>query len=188
MIDRRYVLKRRICLLLLVPPLFVGCGKKAAEKAIERAAAKNGQEVKVKTGKDSMTIEAKDDQGKKVVYKAEGGSATIASEDGSIKMTTGSALKLPEGYPKDAPSYAGMQIDTSALQGDMFMVHGSTSDKPDKVLATLRNSAKTGGWSEETFLEQAGMKMFTGKKGERTLSVMINENDGQTLLTLSVSK
>jgi hypothetical protein len=92
-----------------------GCGEGVAEKAIEEAAKKNGQDVNV-------DINSKD------------GSVSVSSKDGSVALQTGQGVALPDGFPAGllpdgAKLLSAMTSTQNGSPAAVVVFESSTNDK-----------------------------------------------------------
>jgi hypothetical protein len=172
--EREACMKRTICCVIgtaMVSCLmFAGCqktGEKAAEKAIENSLAKEGVKAKV------------DASGKKI---------TIESKDGTTVYSGGKDAKVPENFPKDIYVYEGAAITAAITVPQGFNLAMETSDKADKVLATIKTKMTDSGWKEEMALNQENNSMVSYKKGERTTMVTITTDKQTTRINLTAQE
>ena len=91
------------------------CGEGIAEKAIEKAAEQEGQDVDV-------DIDSKD------------GSVSISAEDGEVSWQAGEDVDIPEGFPKDlipdgAKVVSAMTSTESGSPSQMVVFETSAGDK-----------------------------------------------------------
>ena len=111
--------------------------------------------------------------------------------DGSVPSSSGGGVKVPEDFPKDIPVYSGatLIIHQSVKNGRYLQL--KTSDAADKVTAFYKEKLKAEGWKQvsESSSEspRSGITTLMNTKDNRTLSVVISQDDEGTSLTLSVS-
>lgn len=217
------LLKTTIILILVVlvfSPL-MGCGKaqeavseKVVEKAIESAAKKDGKDIDAKVnfkdgamsiqteGKDGkvdmkisegqMTIT--DGEGKKTVsYSGNGDNFTMKTDKGTFTSTSGENAKVPEGFPKDVPIYAGAKVlaSSSMPEQNTYMVQLESKDTLENVGAYYKKEMAAQGWKEESSMSQAGdspLQMLSCSKGDLAAMIMATSEDGKTMISLTVNK
>jgi len=206
--------------ILLLCPL-VGCGKaqevvseKAIEKAIESAAKKDGKDIDArvdfKDGKMSIQTEGKDgkvdmkisegqmtitdEEGKKTVsYSGDGNNFTMKTDKGTFTSTSGDNAKVPEGFPKDVPIYAGAKVlaSSSMPEQNTYMVQLESQDTLENVGAYYKKEMAAQGWKEESSMSQAGdspLQMLSCSKGDLMTMIMATSEDGKTMISLTVNK
>jgi len=195
-----------------------GCGEKVAEtlteRAMEKAMAEDGTEADVqldaKTG--SMSIKSKDGD-KDVEVKIEDGGMTIKSKDGEVvsmssddgetfTMTTGAGkasvavgqgAKIPEGFPKDVPVYAGVKIHMASADpdGGSFSVQAMSDDPPEKIAEFYKKEMKANEWVEAEGMVTTGgsaMHMLNFEKGDNTAVIIVMAQEGKTSLSIATGK
>ncbi len=197
MINRTAVTQTGLRMTLLasaiaLPLLLNGCGKDAsetsAEKMIEQAAKEQGQDMQVDIDKGKTTIQTTDDEGKAVTYEATENSTTITTAEGNMTMNTGDAAKIPADYPSDAVQYKNLKLTMAMAQEQAFMLSGTTTDSADEVASELASQAKSQGWEAQGTFQQGAMSMQNYGKGDRSMSVTINTEAGQTSVNITVSQ
>jgi len=160
-------------MVLLVAALaLVGCGRKGAERAVEKMAERSitdsgGRNAKVDIAEDSMTIE---------------------TDEGTLKIAGGDAAKLPASFPKDVLVYKGAKLQTvmEVPQGYTLMLQ--TGDAVSKVQEAYQTKMTSEGWSKEMAMDMGAQKMLVFKKGERTVSVVLSsEDDSATQIAMTVA-
>ncbi len=149
--------------------LFLGCGnaKEAAqERALESAAAAQGNDVDIDIDGDALTV---------------------TSQDGAVSVTTGENVSLPAGFPKDVPIYPGAQVRAAVQDAGSNGYHAQlhTADAVDKVAEYYTKEVESHGWVEDSVVKQAGgqpMQVLNYTQDERTLNIMIlGEGQGSSI-------
>ncbi|MCX5770743.1 MAG: hypothetical protein NTZ09_10790 [Candidatus Hydrogenedentes bacterium] len=207
-----------ICTVVLV--IGPGCGKKAsdvaAERAMENAMAKDGQDAEVKidskTGSMSikskdgnedvdikmdgsgMTVKAKGENGETVsTYSSDGATSTVKTEGGGASVVFGKGAKAPEGFPKDIPIYPGAEIQMSSSDpaSKTFVVQALSADGVDKVAEYYKKEMKSAGWNEGEGVVQTGanpMHMLNFDKGGMSAMIMVMAQEGKTLVSITTEE
>jgi len=151
--------------------LVAGCGgKKAAEKAAERAIEKqSGGKVKADISKGKVTI------------KDEKGATTFAAEGGA---------ELPDGFPKDVLVYKGAVIVMSSKQQNTFTLMLHTKDDAKQIAEAYKTSMKSQGWEEKNMINIEGNVtiQYAKEKEKRQATVSVSKSDDQAQITLIVEK
>ncbi len=153
---------------LLAATILAGCGKDAADTAVEKLAKQQGVDVDIKRDGDNATF-------------------TMGGADGS-KVQVGENLKMPDGFPGDIAVYPGMKISTASSSQQGFLVHAQTGDSLDKVASFYTEKMASDGWEKESELTQPEMRVLTYKKEGRHAAVNIFSSDGTTTLQLTTSQ
>jgi hypothetical protein len=128
------------------------------------------------------------DDNKPAVGKVETKSRQVGGP--ATNSSTGAA-KMPEDFPKDIPVYSGATpiIDQAVKNGRTLQL--KTSDAADKVTAFYKEKLKAEGWKQASESSsqspKQGITLLSNTKDNRTLSVVISQDDEGTSLTLSVS-
>ena len=209
--------------ILSVAALMPGCGcrknasttvaNKIAEKAIEHAAKKNGQDldVKVDASKGSVSYQSKQD-GENIKVNVDGGKVTAqgttadnkpisyTAQDGSfsmtqggMKMSSGAGATLPEGFPKDVPVYPGVTITMGMANSDeqSYSVTAETKDALQNVADKYKKDLVANGWAEQSSFSQTAdspMAMLSYTKDGRVVVISIQAENGKTTISIAVSK
>lgn len=160
---------------VLVPVLAIGlllpltaCQKaaeKAAQAALERAT------------------------GNKVDLDKDGGTMTIKSDEGELKVATsqdGQSVPLPEDFPKDVFLPEHSAVNSAMDMAGMKMVNMTTDASSGEVSATIQKTMEAEGWKREMAMQaaegsatlvyskdkrQAVYQMMKGDKGGTQIAV-----------------
>lgn len=179
--------------LVLALALTAGCGKKVSEIAVEQAVkAASGGQADVKLDNGQMTITTKE-EGKTstITTSDQGGTIQVTGEKGTATMTMGDQAKVPDGWPKEVPVYAGLKIELAqADQGaNAFTVAGSSPDAYDKVAAFYEKTFKDAGWSESLNMKQPDSIMLSyGKDNRQAVITATKTETGTELSVVTTSK
>ena len=191
----------RLSPVLLALCLVLGCGGEAIEEEAvsEPPAPREDVQAEMKRqDKDAYTFQAKSGT-KELQLDAKGSgddsyTMEVKGTEGEIKMSVGEGAKLPENLPTDVPTYPGMTVtlSQSMAEKEVFNIQGTSTDSFDKVAAQFKSDTAAKGWTEATALDQnlpgKEMKMLQYTKEDRTLSIMLNAQEGGTNITISTSK
>ncbi len=93
----------------------------------------------------------------------------------TIEPPTGAMADWP---PDDVPVYPGATVDTSMAMAGGGMLMLISTDDVDTVAAYYRDALPGSGWSEAETTDIPGMVMETWTKGERSMNLLINVQDG----------
>ncbi|MGE5551227.1 MAG: hypothetical protein ACM3ZC_11980 [Bacteroidota bacterium] len=112
------------------------------------------------------------------------GSFTIKGKNGA-RLSIGAGL--PSDFPKDVPIYPRAEVQgtlgSSSSEGGGSMTTMSTKDSADTVYGFYKDKLGAAGWTvEQTILG------ISFKKDDRMVTVLANENDGETTILLTVGK
>jgi len=161
-----------LCVAVLALTSLVGC-QAAARKVAEKA-----------TG-----VSVNEDSGKVVVTGKEGE---------KVEIQGGDTVSLPEGFPKDVPTYENATLKVSnsmTTEGKTtYSVSYETSDDVDTVHAWYKDALPKNGWAlEGDVVNNANgqsMAILGGKKGEAALNVsVISGTDGsKTTISLTAAQ
>jgi uncharacterized protein (DUF2344 family) len=158
---RRTAICCTFCLLLSA------CGQNAVERAIEEQT--NG-EADVDFDGETMQIE---------------------TDEGSMEI---GSQTLPDAWPLDVPVYPDATIMasyTTNMQEEQAatMLNLATKDAPTAVQAFYDRELKANSWLIESQGSFGTMTMISAKKESRslTLQIMVNEEEGKTMVTLAVA-
>jgi len=146
-----------------------GCGKKIAEKvtekAVERQLAKDGVKADVNLSDSKMTVKTK---------------------DGTVTVSGGGDVKVPDTFPKDVYIYDGASVLASVTVPQGQNLQLQTKDSGEKVMSAYKSKLTAEGWKEEASFNTAQQTMVSFKKGDRMVNVMAMSADGNTQITLTV--
>lgn len=176
-----------------------GCGNKSdtdAELKIDSDAGSmtikakdGGDDVEIKMGGGGMTVTSKDGE-VVATQSADGETFTMTTGDGGASMAIGKGAKLPDGFPKDIPIYAGAEIQMTSADpaSSSFSVQAMSSDAIDKVAEYYKKEMKSQGWTESQGMVQTGdnpMHMLNFEKGESNAVIVVTSQDGKTSLSIT---
>ncbi len=163
-------MKRFAYVAVLIGIAFVatGCGKSLSQRVGEYAAEKaveNAYDGKVKVDYDN-------------------GGVTVKTEDGSYS-TSGS---IPKDWPADVKIYPGATVSYSgAGTGDQGMaVLATTTDSTEQVGNFYKEQFS--GWEKAIDANYGGAVTLQFKKDGRSVAITAVGSDGQTTVTVSVTK
>ncbi len=136
------------------------------------------------------------EQQAKVVTSDGGNSSTVTvpSENGALQVTTGTAAKMPAGFPAYPGAEQGNAVATMAAAGMSGSGSGGmasflTSDPPEKVVAFYRTAAERLGYKLGMNADMGGTHMLGGSRegadgGGFQLIVQRDGASGKTAVTL----
>ncbi|MFP4502206.1 MAG: hypothetical protein ACLFTT_14490 [Candidatus Hydrogenedentota bacterium] len=141
----------------------------AVSKAIEAAAAAQGEEVEVDI--DSTT-----------------GGADIKAKtnDGDVEMSSDNGAQLPEGLPEDVPILPGMKIRFSQResQDNAYTIVGVTGKSLAEAAGFFKKEAAAQRWSEASSQEMdmgsITMHTLSFEKEQRNLTINITRQEDET--------
>lgn len=115
------------------------------------------------------------------------GTINIETKEGSF--STGNAI--PKEWPTDVPAYDGAEVTYSASASPAEGKSGmalilATNDAAEDVRSFYDAKLKLEGWTLTNTLQGGGSIVITAEKDGRQLSVIMNEADGKTGITLGV--
>jgi hypothetical protein len=196
------VIRAWFCLVVMAGILLGGCGGSAPEErsGASPAALDPPEDVKVDMKQDDEGYSVHLQNGtEELKLQAEGSgddsySMVLNSKEGQVKMSAGSAAKLPDGFPQDVPTYPGMTLtfSQSMKEKETFNLQATSTDSLDKVSAHFKSEATAKGWTETTSLDQNGegqqMKMMAYSKEDRILNIVLTSQEGVNSITISTAK
>ena len=182
-----------------------GCGKatekaneKIAEKVAEQALKANGnKDAKVDIKKDgSVSTQVTNEKGETTTMNIQGGggSGTFSTTSPQGTTTIGEGAKVPDGFPKDVPVYAGAKVMASITNnenGGMFSLNLETTEPLAKVSEYYKKEMAAQGWKTEQTTEMGGdspMNMYNYTKAETSVMVMAVGEKDKTTIALTVTK
>ncbi|MDI1252340.1 hypothetical protein [Thermomonas sp.] len=160
---------------LLLPVLAIGlllpltaCQKaaeKAAEAAMERAT------------------------GNKVDLDKDGGTMTIKSDEGEIKVATsqnGQSVPLPEDFPKDVFLPEHSAVNSAMDMAGMKMVNMVSDASSNDVSTTIQKSMEAQGWKREMAMQAAegSATLVYSKDKRQTVYQMMKGDNGGTQIAI----
>ncbi|MGM0366974.1 MAG: hypothetical protein ACQEP2_00145 [Actinomycetota bacterium] len=184
-----------ILLFSMVIFIFTGCrcaAEKITEKAIERAAAAEGQDVDIDTDEDKVSITGED--GETVEIDSDSGETTIKTEEGEVTYSEG-GNELPEGFPNVVPVYPDLNIVSSSSfkeEGSQaYTVMGSYTGNGEDVFNWYKDQLAS--WDIEseqsTDLGEEGLfYTINASSGNYTLNVTVTESEGENAVLLNVEQ
>ena len=194
------ILRMYLCLTVLVGVLLLGCGGNPSEETMNTPSPAPPDEVKVdlKQKEGGYTVHVKSGS-EELSLQAEGSgddsyNMVVQSKEGEVKMSAGSAAKLPDGFPPDIPTYPVMNLtfSQSMQENQTFNLQATSSDPFEKVAAHFKAETVSQGWAETTALDQneggKQMRVYTGSKEGRVLTIMLSAEEQGTSITITTSK
>lgn len=130
----------------------------------------------------------------KAVETSTGGEVDLSSSSGGVTVKdpktgaavqTGSAAKLPDGWPSKVPTYPGATIQAAMASPNGKTVVLVTNDSPAQVHAFYKD--KLGGMKLQADIDMGAGKVLTYKDGATTVSCTIGANSGSTAGSTSVT-
>ncbi len=115
------------------------------------------------------------------------GTINIQTKDGSFS----SGNVIPKEWPTDVPAYDGAEVTYSASASPEEGKSGmalilATDDAAADVKSFYEAKLTSEGWTLTNTLQGGGSIVITAEKDGRQLSVIMNEADGKTGITLGV--
>jgi hypothetical protein len=196
------VLRAWFCLVVMAGFLLGGCGGGASKEggSASPAASAPPEDVKVDMKQDAAGYSVHLQNGtEELKLQAEGSSddsysMVLNSKEGQVKMSAGSAAKLPDGFPQDVPTYPGMTLtfSQSMKEKETFNLQATSPDSLDKISAHFKSEATAKGWTETTALDQNGegqqMKMIAYSKEDRVLNIVLTSEESGNSITITTAK
>lgn len=145
---------------------------KAVEKATEKATEVALEKVADETGLDVDISE---------------GSTTITKDDGT-SVSIGGSVQVPSNWPSDVPFPDDVSIVTAGFYDGSFNTVFNSPETPDTIAAFYEDELTSNGWTNDTESILAGYYNYEYSNGDRTLNMLIVQNDEQTITTLSVTE
>ena len=120
--------------------------------------------------------------------------------DGSVKVETdegtfqaGGSGEVPADWPNDVTVYenatvqfSGSSNPTTGEAGLALML--TTSDTVSQVSSFYTQSLKAAGWTITATMQQGEMTIIGATKGDRAFSLSAVQADGQTTITIGITK
>ena len=164
---------RRVGWLMLVAAVALvcfGCGRRKAEEALAEKIVENAIEG-ASGGETDVDLS--------------GDTVTVKSKEGTMVMSGGGNVSLPDKFPKDVPVYKGAKVITSMSAKDGMSVTLQTADPLAKVGEFYKSRMDAQGWESETSLNTGNQTILGFKKESRSASViMMASKEGGTTISL----
>jgi len=161
--------KHIICLLCLIL-LIAGCGKSPEEKVIEKRIEKStGADAEVDLSKEGIKISGQ-------------------TEEGAFSLSTGEGTEIPEDFPADVLIYRPSKLGSVMNMPEGQSIALTTSDDSTKVAETYKREMTAKGWSEQASMNMGAQSMLVYEKKERVAHITIAPMDGETQITVMVTK
>lgn len=184
-------MSRFIILIMAAVLVVTGCGKKAseklAEKILEKSMAKDGIKADVKISGDKVSINAVDQEGRKITVKNTGENVTFEGENEKTVFTAGPSAKLPADFPKDVHIYKGATIASSMTTPEGFALVLQSKDQVSKIVETYKAEMTSSGWGEESSFVTPQQTVLVYKKSNRTTSVMMMGSEESVQIIISIA-
>ena len=122
--------------------------------------------------------------------KVESDGVTVTGKNGEQVNIGGENSDLPDGFPSEAPVYAGAKITSSVSTSQGFLVGFTTADTPRTVLDWYKSELASKGWEVKSNMESDSGGLLTATMTGWSLSVNVGGDDsgGETTIVLSADK
>jgi len=148
--------------------LAVGCGRKAEEKAMEKAIEKQtGGKASVNIDKNSFSVKTK---------------------DGEFTMTSGGDAKIPDDFPSDVFVYKGSTVFSTLKVPDGQQVQLTSKDAVSKVADAYKKEMTAKGWTEESTVTMGEQVVLSYQKDDLRTAVMVMGEKDLSRIILTVTK
>ena len=159
------------CLLIAALCLLMACGRSSEEKATEKMVEKmieeqSGGKVKADISKDKVEIR---------------------SQEGDLSFSSGGAVEVPKGFPKDVFVYSKAKAKMSAKQENGFMLMLESQDDVKKVGDAYKNEMKSQAWEEKSVTTIPEGMMLQYEKEKRHAIIAIMTEEGKTRIQITTS-
>lgn len=194
------VLRSCLCVTLLVGIFLMGCGGNPSEEAKNSTPTAPPEDVKVdlKQKEGGYTVHVKSGS-EELSLQAEGSgddsyNMVVQSKEGEVKMSAGSAAKLPDGFPQDIPTYPGMNLtfSQSMQENQTFNLQATSADPFEKVASHFKAQTASQGWTETTVLDQneggKPTRVYSGTKEGRVLTILLSGEEQGTSITITTAQ
>ncbi len=133
-----------------------------------------GEEIRIGASQEGLTVEGNGEERFRVGTD-EGGGVAVSTADGTARFGAGG--EVPAWVPR--PEGASLEVVFSASSPDgetgAFQVRG---DSVDAVAAQWKKLLMDAGFTIETEMSQAGLKMLVGRNGSKQVSMSATERNG----------
>ncbi|MFC1662977.1 hypothetical protein ACFL04_02285 [Patescibacteria group bacterium] len=129
------------------------------------------------------------------IERATNGAAEVDLDDNSVTFNTnagtfqaGENVSLPDDFPSDIHVVDGtITSATSVTEGQSHTVSIQTNKSMDEVKAEYDSKLANDGWSETLSMQLPSGYSIGAEKGNRTVSISIGEDSGQTIVVIGTS-
>lgn len=185
---------------VLVGVLMFGCGGNPASEESHPSPSAPAEKVKVdrQEGKEGYTVHVQSGSEELKFQTEEAGESSftmeVTSKEGEIKMSAGSAARLPEGLPSDVPTYPGMTLtlSQSMKENETFNLMATTSDLFGKVGAHFKAETTAKGWTQTNYQEQSEdarpSSVYVGSKEGRILTILLTTEEQGTSIAITTAR
>jgi len=115
------------------------------------------------------------------------GEFNIKTPAGQFQFSNKDNVKMPEGFPGDVPVYKGSRAVQSMSTPEGASVTLMTADARPTVVAYYRSHLGDSGWVQESSMELPRNDVHTFKRKDSTLSLMVADGQGETVINMTVS-
>lgn len=116
------------------------------------------------------------------------GTVTINTNEGSFTATSGGNVELPDDFPSDIYIPDGTITSVTSNTGaDSFSVSLESNDSVSQLKQEFETELNNDGWTITLSLVIQGGASIGAEKGNRSLSVTINEDEDNTFVILGTS-
>jgi hypothetical protein len=168
LLTREVVMKSRYAPIAILGCLLAlpGCDRNPADKATEATVS--------------------DSDGNTTTVTATGDSLTTKSRNGEFQSVTGTAVQVPDGFPKDVYLYTNATITSSMTMPQAQLLTQETTDPVDKVADAFQAGMPANGWKAQMSLNSGDSRMLTYTKDSSHVQVSIERDADNTKTTVSL--
>jgi len=173
-------MKKNLILLALVLGLsftLTGCFKSPSEKFAEKMVEK--------------TIESQ--SGGKVDVNTNSGTMDFKSDDGTMQVSTGGEVSLPDSFPKELILASDAKVVLATSADKTTSVAYKTDESAVDLFAGYKKELADMGWTKDFEMDAGESKMVNFKKDNQRASFIISENTSsedeyQTMVNITLSE
>jgi hypothetical protein len=173
-------MKKNLILLVAVIGLsftLTGCLKSPSQKLGEKMVEK--------------TIESQ--TGGNVDVDTNSGTMDFKSEDGTMQVSTGGEVSLPDGFPKDLILASDAKVVLATSADKTTSVAYETDESAADLFADYKEELDDQGWTKDFEMDAGTSKMVNFKKGNQRASFIISENTSsedeyKTMVNITLSE
>ncbi len=182
-------------LISMVAFLFTGCmcaAEQITERAIEKAAEAEGQDVDIDMDEGSISIKGED--GEEIQIDSDSEEMTIKTEEGETKYSAGGA-DLPEGFPSIVPIHPDINIASSSTftqnEKKAFAVTGTFEGDGEEIFNWYKGELSSLTIDSEQsfdFGEDGSSYSISANDGTYNVAIIINESEDSNGVIINVEE
>jgi hypothetical protein len=131
----------------------------------------------------------------KSIEKSTNGQADVDLSNESVKINTnegtfavGGEISLPSGFPSDVHVIDGtIKSAVTIKENESYTITVETTKSISQAKSDYETELKADGWTINATVDLTNASSLSAEKGNRTVSVVISESEGKTMVVIGTA-